>query len=251
MSPPGQLTTPVDIISQAFQISSVFGQGQQPTSADTNRVFIQLNAMAYQWFEQRWLMYHNVDLHVACDGSQSYTVGPGGDIDLPIRPSRLEYAYVRLNPASSNPVDFPLAIIPSMENYAQIGLKRLESFPVSIFYDSGLMGKIFPYPIPSSAYEVHIVVKDILTQWPTLTTALNVPPVYIDCLLWNLASRIRTLYGLPFDPSINGLAKAALNVVRGANTQISTLNYPGDMPGGGTGFDPTMGNWNGLPFGSV
>ena len=251
MSPPGTITTPIDLINQCFQISSIFGQGQTPAAADINRAFIQLNAMIAIWNRSRWLLFHNIDVSVVGTGAQTYTVGIGGDINVP-RPDRLEAAYVRLNPSSSSPVDFPLGIVPSMENYSQISLKKLNSFPGIIFYDSGFpLGTIYPYPIPNSFYEIHIIIKDVLTAFATLTTEISLPPEYTDALIWNLSTRIRTLYGQAPDPSIVALAKVALNAVRGANTQISSLNFPGDMPGNGAGnFDPTMGQWNGLPFGS-
>lgn len=250
MSPAGTIITPIDLIQQCFQISSVFGQGQQPTAADTNRVFIQLNSMIGQWSAQRWLLFHLVDLSVTGTGAQKYSVGIGGDISAP-RPDRLESAYVRLLSGSPNqPVDFPLAIIPSYENYSQICLKKLNSFPYAIFYDSGYpLGYIYPWPVPSNQYEIHIIVKAVIDSFATLTTPLSLPPVYIDALLWNLSARIRPLYGQPPDPSIVAFAKTSLNVVRGANTQIATLSFPSDMPGGGGGFDPTSGNFNGLPFG--
>lgn len=250
MTLPGQITTPIDLISQCFQISSVFGQGQQPTASDTNRVFIQLNAMLAQWNRQRWLVFHLVDLSVIGSGAEKYSVGIGGDIDVP-RPDRLEAAYLRLLEGSStNPVDFPLSIIPSYENYSQIALKKLNSFPGAIFYDSGWpLGYIYPYPVPSSQYEIHIVIKDTIASFPTLTTAINLPPEYIDCLLWNLTARIFPLYGHPPDQTVVALAKSSLAVIRGANAQIPTLNYPPDMPGGGNGFDPTSGNFNGIPWG--
>jgi len=166
MSAQGTITTPIDLIQQCFQISSVFGQGQTPAAADVNRAFIQLNAMISQWSRQRWLLFHLQDVFVLGSGAQKYSVGIGGDIDTP-RPDRLESAYVRLVQGSpGNPVDFPLAIIPSYENYSQVSLKKLNSFPAAIFYDSAWpLGFIYPYPVASNQYEIHIIIKAAINQF--------------------------------------------------------------------------------------
>ncbi len=108
-------------------------------------------------------------------------------------------------------------------------------FPSYIFYDSAYpVGYVYPWPIPqANLYEVHITVKETLTQFATLNQEILLPNEYYAALLYNLAVRLRSAYQLPPDPVTIGLAKAALAIIRGANTQIPRLVLPNEINRGG------------------
>lgn len=246
----GTITTPVDLISLSLKTAGVIGVGQTPDFSDTNDCFVILNSMIAQWNRNRWLVYNLVDTALVSTGAQSYTVGAGGDFNIP-RIDRLETAYVRLMRGSpGNPFDFPLVLLQSHEDYAAITLKSLTTFPTSIFLDSDFpLGRVFVWPVPASGqFEIHLVTKNVLSQFADLTTTIMLPPEYTDALIWNLSVRIRPLYQLPPEPTITALAKNALGVIRSANAQIPTLSMPSEILNGTSGIDPTLGNFNGLPF---
>ncbi|AHX16138.1 hypothetical protein CH75_04910 [Dyella jiangningensis] len=52
------------------------------------------------------------------------------------------------------------------------------------------------------------------------------PPEYQEAIIFNLAARLRPMYGLPPEQSIIALAKSSLSVIRGANAQIPRLTLP-------------------------
>jgi hypothetical protein len=52
---------------------------------------------------------------------------------------------------------------------------------------------------------------------------MNLPPEYQEALLYNLAARLRPMYGLPPEPTITSMAVTTLNVIRNANAQIPRL----------------------------
>jgi hypothetical protein len=57
-------------------------------------------------------------------------------------------------------VSYPLRRITSWENYAQIALKELNTWPSYFFYDGAFpYGNVYVWPIPSNQYEIHLVVK--------------------------------------------------------------------------------------------
>ena len=225
-------TTALDIIKQALKASGALGVGQTPLAEDLNDAFVQLNWMIAQWQEKRWLVYVLETKGVVATGQTSYTAGPGGDFDFPSAPSRIESAFFRQTVQSEpNQIDYPLKIIPSRENYNTIALKQLQSFPSYIFYESDFpLGKVYPWPVPqSSIYEVFISVKTQLSAFATPQTLVNLPAAYYAALFFNLAIRLGVIYKLPDDPKLVGLAKDALNVVRGANTQIANLAVPTEL----------------------
>lgn len=224
------MVTPNDIITLALKSAGVLGVGQTASYEDINDSFTLLNFMLAQWNRQRWLIYVLDTYFVQCNGQLFYTVGLGGDINCP-RPDRLEDAFFRQNiPSMPNQIDYPLEIIESRETYNNIALKQLNSFPSYIFYESSFpLGKIFPWPLPSNLYQVFISIKTSLPQFTSLAQSVNLPPEYYAAILYSLSARLRTAFQLPPDPSVIVLAKQALDIIRGANTQVSRLKMPTDL----------------------
>lgn len=217
-----------DIVNLAFKDAGVFGTGQTPSSDDQADALRRVNQMISQWNRRRWLVYHLVDNGFSCTGARSYTVGAGGNFNI-TRPDRIEAAYIRqLVPTNPTPIDWGLEEITSFEEYSKIAIKTLAASPSEyFFYDSGFpLGTIYPWPIPSNQYELHILTKAVLQQFAGTADALVLPPEYEEAIYLNLAVRLRMAYRLPADPVLIGLAKAALNTIRRSNFQIAPLRMP-------------------------
>lgn len=231
---PTAIVTPRDIITLALKSAGVLGVGQTASATDVNDCFTLLNFMLAQWQRKRWLVWTLDTYSVPCTGALFYTVGPGGNINIP-RPDRLESAFFRQNiPSMPNEIDYPLEIVEARETYNHIALKSLGSFPTYIYYESSFpLGAIYPWPLPSNLYQVFISVKTQLKQFTNLSQNVNMPPEYYAAILYNLSARIRTAFQLPPDMSVVVLAKDALNVIRGANAQIARLRMPVDLTRGG------------------
>jgi hypothetical protein len=241
-------TTLGDLCIEALRECGAFGLGQTPLADDVNGAAFRLQTMLQQWQRKRWFVYHLVDLAVTSTGqsmpNQPYTVGPGAQYNTGLgstRPDRVERAYMRqLVLSQPNQIDYPLELLQSKEDYANIALKGLKSFPTAAYYDPDWpTGKLFIYPVPqANLYAVHILVRAQLPQnfspsagntW--LTTPFEIPFEYYGAMLYNLAVRLRPKYQLPSWPGdpLPGLAKDALNVLREANTQIARLTMPADL----------------------
>lgn len=224
------MTIVTKLLQLALKDSGVLGVGQSALAEDLNDTFTRCNQMLAQWQRKRWLIWHLIDLSILSTGAQSYSVGPGGDIDMPVRPDRLESAFFRqiINAQPPNQIDYSLEILESREDYNRIALKQLSSFSMYIFYDSDFpLGHIFPWPIPqANIYEVHVNVKALLNSFTSLGQTIVLPPEYDAAILFCLMQRLRVAYRLPQDPGIDGLAKDALNTLRKANAQIPRLQMP-------------------------
>lgn len=107
------MTTPLDIIKLALKDAGALGIGQTPLSEDLDDAFQRLNWMVSTWARKRWLIWHLVDVAKISTGAQSYTVGPGGDFNLPSRPSRLQAAFLRQNPGTSSTPSTPVTVTPT------------------------------------------------------------------------------------------------------------------------------------------
>ena len=215
------------------------------TSADMNDATSLLVMMLGQWQRKRWLIWNEVETATVSTGAQWYTVGPGLDFDMP-RPDKIHAAWCRMQPfGGPNPVDISLGIIEAKEDWSHIVIKDLKSIPSAVFYDSAFpIARVTFFPVPpASLYELHIVTKASLPVYATLDDALNLPPEYLDAVVNNLALRIvAATPGSQPSPLLLGQARASLETIKMANSQIATLSLPSIL-GGRRGGD--VSSWSG------
>lgn len=224
------MTTAGDLILLSLREAGVVGVGQTAQAQDFNDSLKLLNGMISQWRRRRWLVYHLVETTFQANGALFYTVGPTGDFDI-VRPDTIESAFFRQNVSTvPNNVDYPLKPLRARENYNEIALKSLASFPQVFFYDSGWpLGKLYVWPLPDDSYELHINTKAVLQEFASLTDEIDLPPEYEEALHYNLARRLQVLYSTPRNPDIVNLADLALNTIKNSNAQIALLTMPQDL----------------------
>lgn len=221
------MTTAVDLITLALKDIGALGVGQSISAEDTADALATLNMMLDAWQIERLMVYHLVDTAHQANGSVSYTVGLGGDFNV-ARPIKINAAYARLaSSGAGSAVDYRISMIDAREDYARISLKTLNSFPEYAFYDSAFpLGNLFLYPVPNSSYELHIVTMDVLPQFPTAATTINLPPGYKAAIRYNLSVWIAGSYQIDAPPSIQKLAASTKRSVKRANVQIPQITMP-------------------------
>ncbi|MDN7700016.1 hypothetical protein QZM15_16215 [Burkholderia sp. AU44665] len=219
-------TTPRDLINLALKTANVLGVGQVASAEDVNDAFNLLNMLMAQLQRRRYMIYQLVTLAKQATGAISYTVGPGGDFNV-ARPAKLESAFFRQNVQTPLPVDYPLEILRSTEDYNRISIKNLNAFPRFAFYDMAYpMGNLYVWPVPNSMYEIHITVMQQLQQFQNLSDQIAMPPEYSAALMWNLTLELYPFYGLPVSDVVRGKAEASLRIIEEANTAIPQLQLP-------------------------
>jgi hypothetical protein len=219
-----------DLIYMALLDAGIISQSATATAFDSNNAFTRLNWLLGEWNRERFLIYHLVDLSVVSTGKQSYTIGPGGDINVSLRPDKLEKGCFQRQLVPSQPsfVDYPLELLHSREDYNRIVTKGIVAFAYNIFYDPAWpMGVLYPWPVPlANIYEIHVLVKEVLTEFETLTDTVILPREYFSALYLTLAERMRMGYDLPEKPELTRMAKQARDVVRGASAAVAQLQMP-------------------------
>jgi len=226
-------------------------------SKDVNDAFSLLVMMLAQWQRKRWLLWNEQQASVVSTGANWYTIGPGQDFDV-ARPDKIHAAWCRLqqfsysipgdNPLAEqlpfllganpltvthNPVDLPLQIIEAREDWATIAIKDLRSIPSAVFYDSAWpTGRLYFWPVPIAAqYELHIIVKASLPAYASVNDDLGLPPEYLDAVVSNLACKIALASGGQVSPLLLAEARASLNTIKLANSQIPLLSMPAFLSG--------------------
>jgi hypothetical protein len=235
------ISTTGDLIQFVLKASGILGVGQSASDDDTQTGLDFLRMIIAQWQRKRWLVFVEQTVGVASStGAQSYSIGPGGDFNCG-RPDHIAAAYVRiLNANNPNLVDIPLSVVEAMEDYSQISLKNLATFPACVFYESGYpLGRLWFWPVPPAAqYGLYVVVKLPLPTYTALTDALDLPDEYIEALTWSLCVRMQMAYGLQAKPDQVAAMQASLNTLRQANTQVPTLRV--GAPNGAPGVVPRL-----------
>lgn len=255
------MTTARTLISRALRTAGVLGVGQSASAEDVGEGFALVNDMLAQWQARRWLVFHLVDVWCQSTGSQAYTVGPGGDLDMPLRPNRIEGAFFRQGGSptphefsldgsqtgtdiedgsnvlavvggSATAIDWPLTMLESREDYNAITMKGLPSFPSVAWYDPAMpFGRFYVWALPAAIYELHISVRAPLQSFGNLSDNILLPPEYMEALHYNLAGRLQIAYGMEVNPGIVGIASTALATIRSANAQISLMKMPSAVMG--------------------
>ena len=220
-------TSAADLLRFALKAAGVLGVGQSALAEDYADAFTSLNGMIAQWNRQRYLIWHLRSHYVVSDGSESYTVGTGEDFDVD-RPDRIEAAFYRQYTGGNQPVDYPLSILESREDYNRIALKSMGTFPKYVFYDAEFpTGNVYFWPVPpANSNRMYITLKHSLSQFQTYDDQIAMPPEYAEALWTNLCIRLAPLYQYPVRPEVVAMAKASLAVIRGANAQIPRLVMP-------------------------
>lgn len=148
-----------DIITLALKEAGVLGVGQTALAEDINDGLTLLQRMLAQWQKKRWIVPSLYDISMSGNGNASNPIGPGQYWNAE-RPDKIQAAYFIQNGGGSNAVSFNLIPIFSYENYAQLALKQLASWPQYFFYDNQYPnGNVFIWPIPDNTYQIHLVLK--------------------------------------------------------------------------------------------
>jgi hypothetical protein len=230
-----------DVIIKAATTAGVFRASKDRpaltlTEFNFNNALNDINGILYQWNRKRWMVWDLNDFSTqTISGQTSYTIGNGGNINVP-RPAQIKAAYVRLltYPSSnSGYCDFPLKVTESYEDYAKISFKKLQSFPTTLFYQAGYpLGTLYLWPVPIQLFELHVVLTNSVSIPVNLNDSVQMPPEYQDALYWNTAMRISSSYGIPVPPDVYRQAMSSLQTIRKNNTAIPKLQMPGEYASG-------------------
>lgn len=236
-----------DAIAYAQRVSGILGVGQVALPQDTTDAQTALTLMLQQWRQKRWLVFRlSFEIFPLEIGKQSYTIGPVPAAGQPspdvvtdgyFRPANIQSCFLRQNVGSgpnSYPIDFPMRILGSRQEYDRLSLKFLQSWPAAIWYDPVIPNAtLYIWPIPvQQLFSLYIAWQfpiDALAE-PTAVDTVEldeVTPVETqEAIIYNLALRLAVNYKLPPDPALAGAARASLNTLRQTNFALQPLRMP-------------------------
>lgn len=255
-----------DIIAMAQRACGILGVGQTALPQDLTDAQNFLTLMLMQWRQKRWLVFRLDNITVPLpSGTQTLTVGtatvpgvspapapPQITVDGNYRPANIQSCYLRQNNGSgpnSYPIDFPMAILESRQQYDQIRLKNLQSWPGAIYYDPGVpYGTIYVWPVPmQELFSLYIAFQQAIDMAGEsgLTIDLDsiLPTESQLAIVWNLALQLAVAYKLPPDQQLAAAARASLNTLRMTNFALQPLTMPPSLWGGPGRLQNPMGGF--------
>jgi hypothetical protein len=152
-------------------------------------------------------------LFVLSTGQASYSVGPGGNINIP-RPVKVESWNIRTSSGQAiggKPVDaLEFAMLAADRSAQGARVKALN-------YDAAFpLASVHLYPIPNGG-TLELWVWSQLAPITNFASALNYPPGYLQAIVYNLAMAIGPKFERPVDPGIKIIADGALAALGATN----------------------------------
>lgn len=157
-----------------------------------------------------------------------YTV-PG---DIPIaRPLRINSGYTRI-PSSTTALDYWFDTTLSLERYNELGYKGVPGpWPLAAAYQSTYpLGTLWIYPMPTSAYEVHLFTDLIFEEATSVTQSISLPQGYNRALKRLLALELCPEYGKTPSRELLRQASEARAFIKSRNASpVVTLRYDSEI----------------------
>jgi hypothetical protein len=196
--------------------------GETTPLAMANESLAVLNDMIDGWNAERQAIFTTrSDDFPYVLGKQSYTLGTGGDFNIP-RPARIDAMSTILLNNPANPVEVPMAMYSVEDWQTQVPVKVVNgSIPLICYDDGGFPLRTLNFwPIPNEQPNaVRIYSWQALTQPAALASVIAFPPGYAEAFRYNLAVRLAAEFASTLSPTVATIAIASL-------ARLKTMNAP-------------------------
>ena len=232
--------TAYDVINNALMLIGISADGKAPASYEAITGLKFLNMMRSTWAGRDIMSNAIYDYtFMIPDTRQTITMGSDGTptvYDIPVRPLKVDQVTVSTSASNTNVVwNVPLI---SYEEYRLISNNQISTIPTLCAWDIGNpISRIYFYPRIPQGYEVRVMGQSPSTDLISLTDTILEPPDFVEALVYNLATRLAPVFGIPLDPEISKVAHSANKVIK----RNMLLAKTKDM------INPTIGNTTNMP----
>lgn len=246
------MTTPINVMQAAAEEIGAYDPGQPINAADTDRLFKSLNSMLDSWSNENLACFAFLTQSTPMViGKQSYTVGPGGDVDT-VRPLKIQQAY-SLDAVNDT---FNINILEQYDWNLISNRLVTSQIPTVLFYDPQFpLGIINLYPVPmgggNEPYTLYWTSYLQISRFANPYVDIELPPGYEDALVHNLAVRAYPFFGIQPNPLVVELASETKGIVKRTNIRLDLAYYDRAIVArAGSAYDifsDSYGNRGGIP----
>lgn len=203
-----------DLAQGSLRLIEEVGAGDTASAESCADFLTAFNAMLSSWSIQGDLVYTKaIETFTLTPNDGIYTLGPTGDF-VTTRPTRI--LSVTINDGTN---DIPLEMY-SIEQYASIDNKTIQSLPCAIYID-------YNYPnlgfrllnVPSQNYSITFYSEKPLSEYSTINDTLVAPPGYERAFRYNGAVEIAPEYGKSASPDVRRIAIESKSAIRNQNNR--------------------------------
>lgn len=220
------MPTALDLISSALRLINVMAAGEQTPIAMANDALMVLNDMIDSWNADRLAIYTvRTDDFPFVLGQQAYTLGAGGNFNIPRPPRITGMSTIQLTDPN-NPVEIPIAMYTVEEWQNQVPVKQgvTGSIPLICYDDGGFpLRNLNFWPIPVSQPNACRIYSWQALPAQALTTVVAFPPGYSQAFRYNLAALLAAEFAATLPPIVATIAVDSLAKVRSMNAPTLLL----------------------------
>lgn len=217
------------LVNGAARLINVVQQNEALSGDNLDTALYALNSMVDSWSNNRLMIYSIKEYVFPLTGAPSYTLGAGGDWDVP-RPMKIETAYARLQPGSPQELDIAMQPLTVLQ-YAGIAVKNTPStFPFA-YYDNNNypLRTVELFPIPTGPASIVLWLREPLLDLTNLDAEINYPPGYERAFRFNLAIELAPEFGKSCSSEVIARANNSILEIERLNSVPMYMKGDGGM----------------------
>ena len=225
------VSTVLDVLTMACLGIRVHRLGASLPPEMAQHALDALNMLLETWTVDRRRLYRVREVVVPLTMASSYTVGPGGQVNVPFLPVAIQPGFTRLGG-----MDYPYDPMTREVYHTCISWKdQGGTVPSAIYYERQTpLGSIHPWPV--SGGELHLMVDQPLGPL-VVNDTLSFPDGYKNALTLALGKYLAPTYGQTLDPVYLDNLQQAESALRKRNYEPAIATVI--LPTGYHGHDPT------------
>jgi hypothetical protein len=223
-------TTALNLVVRALQEIGIYGASEPVASQDADLALDVLNDMMDVWSNEPQACYTTLEQSaVLVPGQATYLIGIGAPDFNMTRPLNIiegpGSAYT--TDANGNTYNMEVVQRDKWNMYSNRSSLINSNFPSVMFYEPTFpYGTIHILPYPNIAYTMYWDSYLQLQEFPTLTTAISLPPGYNAAIRHNLAVELWPFFGSgELNKTIIFMASRSLGSVKRTNGRPAVAIY--------------------------
>lgn len=210
----------------------MLASGEVPSGAEQADALVILQQMIDSWNAERLNIFTlTISEFPLVPGQQTYTLGTGGNFNIP-RPPKIERISIvsLLNPAQ--PLELPLEMLTD-RGWQAVPVKLIGSTLPTMVYDDGAfpLRNLNFWPYPTIVDNVRIYGWTPVVSYSDLTTDLLFPPGYLKAMRYALAVDLAPEFGSSVPPEVAVQAQMSIAKIKVMNAPTTESSIDATLVG--------------------
>ena len=213
-----------DVVTDALREIGVLAAGEVASAEDALSGLSALNRLIDQWKTEELTIYQtNRSTWTIVSGTQQYTLGLGGTINIP-RPVFIDHIHFE-DQSPAKPIEYQMNPLTD-DAWSRLPIRTITApFPTSWYYNPTYpLGTVELWPVPTSATLLGVIYAPAaVSEFTDLSTLISLPPGYRRMLVKNLAMEMAPSYTRPTSGELQLQASDSKAAVKRSNKRLMDM----------------------------